>query len=119
MVAVIFEVWPESGGQQEYLELASQLRPLLEGRDGFISIERFQSLTEPGKILSLSFWRDERAVETWRREVPHMEAQLAGRGRLFRDYRLRVAAVHRDYGMERRAEAPPEFRNRPVRTTGG
>ena len=112
MIAVIFEVWPEAGGQQEYLELAAELRPLLEGRDGFVSIERYQSLAEPGKLVSLSFWRDEQAVEAWRRETPHVEAQLAGRNRLFRNYRLRVATVQRDYGMDQRSEAPPEFRNR-------
>lgn len=112
MIAVIFEFWPEAGGQQEYFDLAGRLRPLLEGRDGFLSIERFQSVTEPGKFVSLSFWRDEQAVEKWRREVPHVEAQLAGRDRIFRDYRLRVATVQRDYGMRQRAEAPPEFQGR-------
>ena len=115
MIAVIFEFWPEGGGQQEYFELAAKLRPLLEGRDGFLSIERFQSVTDAGKFVSLSFWRDEQAVEKWRRETPHIEAQLAGRARIFRDYRLRVATVARDYGMERRGEAPPEFKDRPAR----
>ena len=112
MIAVIFEFWPEAGGEQEYFEFAGRLRPMLEGRDGFISIERFESLTEPGKILSLSFWRDEQAVEKWRREEPHIEAQLAGRARIFRDYRLRVATVMRDYSMAQRGEAPPEFQSR-------
>ncbi len=112
MIAVIFEFWPEAGGQQEYFDLAGKLRPLLEGRDGFLSIERFQSVTDPTKFVSLSFWRDEKAVEKWRREDPHIEAQLAGRDRIFRDYRLRVATVQRDYGMQQRAEAPSEFQGR-------
>ncbi len=113
MVAVIFEVWPNSQADQSaYLDLAANLRPMLEGRDGFISIERFQSLTEEGKILSLSFWRDEAAIEKWRREEPHVAAQLAGRNRLFRNYRLRVAEIARDYGKNERTEAPPEFRDR-------
>ncbi len=116
MIAVIFEVWPgPDAGQERYLDIAAELRPMLDGRDGFISIERFQSLTDPHKLLSLSFWRDEAAVEAWRREQPHIAAQLAGRNTLFRDYRLRVASVIRDYGMEQRAEAPAEFQDRPVR----
>lgn len=112
MIAVIFEFRPKDGVQEEYFSLAGKLRPLLEGRDGFLSIERFQSVTEPGKFVSLSFWRDEEAVKKWRREVPHIEAQLAGRDHIFRDYRLRVAMVQRDYGMKQRAEAPPEFQDR-------
>lgn len=116
MIAVIFEVWPEPGqAEQEYLDMAAKLRPLLVGRDGFVSIERFQSLSEPGKMVSLSFWRDEEAVEAWRREQPHIAAQLAGRARLFRNYRLRVAEVLRDYGMSERDQAPPEFQGRPQR----
>jgi heme-degrading monooxygenase HmoA len=113
MIAVIFEVWPQSEKDKRvYLDLAASLRPLLEGRDGFLSIERFQSLTDAEKVLSLSFWRDETAVEKWRREEPHIAAQLAGRNHLFRDYRLRVATVSRDYGLAERAEAPPEFQDR-------
>jgi heme-degrading monooxygenase HmoA len=110
MIAVIFEVRPREDGRQEYLDLAAGLRPLLEGVDGFISIERFQSLTDPGKLLSLSFWRDERAVETWRQLEAHRAAQAKGRASVFEDYRLRVAGVLRDYGMAQRAQAPADSR---------
>ena len=106
MLAVIFEVVPAPGRKQEYLELAAQLRPELEKIDGFISVERFASLTNEGKLLSLSFWRDEEAVARWRRHEQHREAQRAGRGGIFKNYRLRVAAVVRDYGLKDRAEAP-------------
>ena len=106
MYAVIFEVEPEPERRQDYLDIAARLRPELEKIDGFISIERFQSLTNDGKILSLSFWRDEDAIARWRRHQQHREAQLAGRGGIFRDYRLRVAELVRDYGMNDRAEAP-------------
>lgn len=110
MIAVIFEVWPAEGRSPEYLELAAALRPELEKIDGFVSIERFQSLTEPGKILSLSFWRDEAAVASWRALASHRAAQKKGRGGIFRDYRLRVAGVVRDYGMRERAQAPKDSR---------
>jgi heme-degrading monooxygenase HmoA len=106
MHAVIFEVEPEPTRREDYLDIAARLRPELERIDGFISIERFQSLTEPAKILSLSFWRDEAAVAAWRSQAEHREAQRAGRNGIFRNYRLRVAAVVRDYGMDDRAEAP-------------
>ena len=106
MYAVIFEVEPAPGRRQEYLDIAAQLQPELEKIDGFISVERFQSLTQEGKILSLSFWRDEEAVVRWRRHERHRAAQRAGRGGIFRNYRLRVAAVVRDYGLDDRAEAP-------------
>jgi heme-degrading monooxygenase HmoA len=106
MYAVIFEVEPEPGRRQDYLDIAARLRPQLERIDGFISVERFESLTQPGKILSLSFWRDEASVVRWRRHEEHREAQRAGRSGIFRTYRLRVAAVVRDYGMDLRAEAP-------------
>ena len=106
MFAVIFEVEPEPGRRHEYLDIAAQLRPELEKIDGFISVERFQSLTNEGKILSLSFWRDEAAVVRWREQARHRFAQRAGRTGIFRDYRLRVASVLRDYGMNDRAEAP-------------
>jgi heme-degrading monooxygenase HmoA len=110
MIAVIFEVWPNSGRRQEYLDIAASLLPLLERIDGFLSIERFESLAEPGKMLSLSFWRDEEAVANWRRLGEHRAAQARGRAAVFRDYRLRVAAVLRDYGMSARDEAPPDSR---------
>ncbi|MDB4950855.1 MAG: antibiotic biosynthesis monooxygenase [Gemmatimonadetes bacterium] len=110
MIAVIFEVQPRDGCLQAYLDVAAELRPLLDGIDGFVSIERFQSLSDPAKVLSLSFWRDEAAVEQWRRLEAHRDAQRVGRGELFRDYRLRIAGVVRDYGMHSRAEAPADSR---------
>jgi heme-degrading monooxygenase HmoA len=106
MIAVLFEVTPRAGRQPDYLAVAQELRPLLDAIDGFISIERFESLSRPGTLLSLSFWRDEAAVEQWREQVAHREAQAAGRRELFADYRLRVASVVRDYGMNDRAQAP-------------
>jgi len=112
MHAVIFEVWPKEEGRQDYLDIAAALRPTLEQMDGFISIERFQSLTDPGKILSLSFWRDDAAIAAWRQVEAHRLAQAKGRNALFRDYRLRIAGVVRDYGMEERVEAPPDSRAR-------
>lgn len=108
MIAVIFEVRPNDGRKQDYLDIAADLKPLLEKIDGFISIERFQSLTDDGKILSLSFWRDENAVAEWRQLEEHRHAQAEGRSRVFADYRLRVAGVIRDYGMFDRAEAPAD-----------
>ena len=110
MIAVIFEVMPQTGRDQEYLSMAADLRPLLDKIDGFLSIERFESLAEPGRILSLSFWRDEAAVAAWRNLETHRRAQAAGRGGIFRDYRLRIAEVVRDYGMAARAEAPADSR---------
>ncbi len=106
MFAVIFEVQPEPERRQEYLDLAAALRPELEKLDGFISIERFASLTGEDKMLSLSFWRDEAAVKAWREHLSHRAAQDKGRGGIFRDYRLRVAEVVRDYGPADRAQAP-------------
>jgi heme-degrading monooxygenase HmoA len=110
MIAVIFEVWPRE--RQQYLDLAAELRPLLATIDGFISVERFESLSEPGKILSLSFFRDEAAVAAWRNLAAHRAAQARGRGGVFANYRLRVAGVIRDYGMAERAEAPADSRQR-------
>jgi heme-degrading monooxygenase HmoA len=106
MIAVIFEVYPKDGHKQDYLDIAASLRPLLDTIDGFISIERFESLSEPGKILSLSLWRDERAVEAWRKRETHRAAQAKGRAEVFMDYRLRIAEVIRDYGMFDREQAP-------------
>ena len=106
MIAVIFEVWPDANLKQKYLDIAAELRPMLDEIDGFISIERFESLNEPGKILSLSFWRDEKAVQDWRTMEEHRAAQTKGREGYFNNYRLRVAHVLRDYGLNERDEAP-------------
>ena len=108
MIAVIFELWPAAGQEASYFELAAQLRPELDAMDGFISIERFESLAMPGKYLSLSFWRDEAAVQSWRNCGHHRDAQMQGRGRVLSSYRLRVAGVLRDYGMNERAQAPSD-----------
>jgi heme-degrading monooxygenase HmoA len=110
VIAVIFEVTPAPGRTQEYLDLAASLRPEIERFDGFISIERYASLTTEGKVVSLSFWRDEDAVKRWRNVEQHRMAQARGRGGIFADYRLRVASVIRDYGMHSRDEAPPDSR---------
>ena len=110
MIAVIFEVWPKDGGRQSYLDIAAGLKPTLEKIDGFISIERFESLSEAGKILSLSFWRDEAAIAAWRTLEMHRAAQSCGRNEVFRDYRLRIAGVSRDYGMFEREQAPADSR---------
>nr|WP_250809614.1 antibiotic biosynthesis monooxygenase [Neorhizobium tomejilense] len=110
MIAVIFEVIPYMGERHKYLDLAGELRSELETIDGFISIERFESLTLRGKILSLSFWRDEEAVKAWRNLESHRAAQKAGRGGVFADYRLRIGHVVRDYGMFERDEAPKDSR---------
>jgi len=111
MIAVIFEVWPKPEHRQTYLDVAASLRPQLEQIDGFISIERFESLTEPGKILSLSFFHDEPAVAAWRNVEAHRRAQAKGRTEVFADYRLRIAGVLRDYGMQDRAQAPRDSRS--------
>jgi heme-degrading monooxygenase HmoA len=110
MIAVIFEVEPAAGQREAYLKTAAGLRQLLDGVDGFISIERFQSLNDPDRILSLSFWRDEAAVKAWRNTEEHRSAQALGRRRVFEDYRLRIAHVVRDYGMTERDEAPEDSR---------
>ncbi|MCY1127061.1 antibiotic biosynthesis monooxygenase [Frigidibacter sp. RF13] len=106
MIAVIFEVWPREDGRADYLATAAALRAELETVDGFISVERFESLTTPGKVLSLSFFRDEAAVRDWRTRASHRAAQARGRGGLFADYRIRVASILRDYGLQDRAEVP-------------
>lgn len=108
MIAVIFEVEPRDGERDAYLRIASELRPLLDEIDGFISIDRFQSLSDEQRILSISFWRDEEAIMQWRKLEAHRAAQGAGRAGLFRDYRLRIAHVVRDYGLNERDEAPAD-----------
>ena len=110
MIAVIFEVQVAPARKQDYLDIAAELRPLLEQVDGFLSIERFQSLSNPEKLLSLSFFRDEEAVRDWRNLSQHRSAQRQGRDGIFADYRLRVAGVIRDYGMFERDEAPRDSR---------
>ena len=110
MIAVIFEVRPAPGHSDRYLELAAALRPTLEQIDGYVSVERFRSLSNPDKLLSLSFWRDEAAVKAWRTTPQHRATQAVGRDAVFSDYRLRIAAVVRDYGMTDRAEAPADSR---------
>jgi heme-degrading monooxygenase HmoA len=110
MIVVIFEVWPADGRKDDYLAIAASLRAELERIDGFISVERFQSLTDPSKLLSLSFWRDEAAVKAWRTQDKHRAGQVRGRAGVFADYRLRVAAVLRDYGMTDRNQAPDDSR---------
>lgn len=106
MIAVIFEVSPAEGRQQDYLDQAARLKPLLEQMEGFISVERFQSLSTHGRLLSLSFWRDEACVKAWREHGEHRMVQAAGRSGVFADYRLRVAAVLRDYGLTDREQVP-------------
>lgn len=100
MHVLIFEVYPTADGRQEYLDIAAELREELAKIDGFISVERFQSLTDPDKMLSISTWRDEAAIKTWRDNMEHGKAQDAGRNRLFSKYRIRVAEVVRDYEKE-------------------
>jgi len=112
MIAVIFEVVPRDGHTDAYFKLAAGLREQLEAIDGFISVERFESVTQPGKFLSLSFWRDEAAVRRWRELEAHRAVQHAGRERHFADYRLRVAQVLRDYGLVERDDAPADSRAR-------
>jgi heme-degrading monooxygenase HmoA len=110
MIAVIFEVWPAQGRKDDYLKIAAALRADLDRIDGFISIERFQSLGDPEKLLSLSYWRDEEAVNNWRNHSKHRESQTKSRAGIFADYRLRVATVMRDYGLTERAEVPEDSR---------
>lgn len=110
MIAVIFEVSPAEGEKNHYLDLAAALRSNLEKIDGFISVERFQSLTTPTKLLSLSFWRDEAAVAAWRNHAGHRATQAKGREGVFSDYRLRIASVIRDYGLRERDQAPADSR---------
>jgi heme-degrading monooxygenase HmoA len=110
MIAVIFEVWPAPGRTDDYLALAAALRADLDAMDGFISVERFQSLTDSSKLLSLSVWRDEDAVKAWRNHQKHRQTQAAGRAGIFADYRLRIAHVIRDYGMIERGQAPDDSR---------
>ena len=106
MIAVIFEVWPADGRKSDYLNIAEKLRSDLVNIDGFVSVERFQSLSDSNKLLSLSFWRDEDAVSRWRNHGEHRHSQVAGRSEIFSDYRLRVTHVLRDYGMRERSQAP-------------
>ena len=106
MIAVIFEVKLKTEGKEDYLKIASELREILQNQDGFISIERFQSLTDEGKLLSLSFWRDEEAIGKWRNNLEHRNGQKKGRESIFHSYRIRVAKIVRDYSESIRNEAP-------------
>lgn len=108
MYAVIFEVKPKTEGKDEYMEIAAKIRQFLESQKGFISVERFQSLVEEGKVLSLSFWEDEPAIQDWRNVLEHRKGQQAGRERIFESYRIRVAKVTRDYTDAQREEAPQD-----------
>jgi heme-degrading monooxygenase HmoA len=108
MIAVIFEFTPEPGRKQDYLDLAAGLSAEVKDFDGFISIERFESIAAPGRFVSISFWRDEEAVRKWRNVQKHREAQAKGRARIFSSYRLRVAQVLRDYSQDLRKEAPKD-----------
>lgn len=110
MIAVIFEVEPAEGRRDDYLDIAAKIRPLLDEVEGFISVERFQSLTDPRRILSLSFFEDEDAIARWRNLDAHRDAQAKGRSGVFEDYRLRIARVIRDYGMSDRRQAPVDSR---------
>ena len=112
MIAVIFEVVPKEGHADRYFEIAAELKPMLEGIDGFLSVERFESLSTKGRFLSLSFWRDEEAVRAWRTHGLHRRGQAEGRGEVFADYRLRVATVVRDYGMTEREQVPADSARR-------
>lgn len=108
MYAVIFEVWPTKDGKDEYLQIASKLKEFLQNREGFISIERFQSLSDENKLLSLSFWEDEKSIEIWRNMFEHRIAQDKGNAGIFKEYRIRVANVLRDYTKEKREQAPKD-----------
>ena len=108
MIAVIFEVIPNEGKKEEYLDIAASLRPELDHIEGFISIERFQSFSNPDKVLSLSFWKDEASIQQWRNLEMHRHAQAKGRNEVFKDYHLRIATVVRDYGMFERKETPED-----------
>lgn len=108
MIGVIFEVWPKPEFKDKYLELAAELRGTLESIEGFISVERFQSITEDNKMLSLSFFENHKALDEWRNLAEHRVAQRIGRSRYFQDYRLRVVEVLRDYGMQQREQAPAD-----------
>jgi heme-degrading monooxygenase HmoA len=111
LIAVIFEVLPRPGHAQRYFEIAAELKPMLDGIDGFISVERFESLSQPGRFLSLSYWRDEASVRAWRTHALHRAGQREGREVVFDDYRIRVAGVLRDYGLRDRAQAPADSLN--------
>ena len=106
MIAVIFEFTPAEGRTQDYFDLVAQLKPELEKAEGFVSLERFESITRPGKVVSLQYWRDEQCVAKWRNVQLHRQAQAKGRGGIFAGYRLRIATVNRDYTMDDRTQAP-------------
>jgi heme-degrading monooxygenase HmoA len=96
MFAVVFEVNPKTEQWDAYLGYARSLRPELQRIDGFIDNERFSSLRRQGWVLSLSIWRDEKAVVRWRTSARHHEIQHKGRTEVFRDYHLRVGEITAD-----------------------
>ncbi len=108
MIGIIFEVWPKAEYKEDYLSLAAEMRSLLEEIDGFVSVERFESLTEPGKLLSISFFEDEEAVARWRNTIEHRKAQALGRNQFFGKYRIRVVNTLRDYTKEQRDQVPQD-----------
>ena len=110
MICVIFEVWPHPDHRAGYLDWAAELKPELLKMEGFVSIERFQSLTDPDKLLSLQFWRDEACLAAWRNLEAHRAAQSAGRKTMFKEYRLRIGEVIRDYALNEREQAPADSR---------
>lgn len=109
MFAVIFEVQPKPGCEQDYLDIAASLKPEVEKIEGFISVERYKSMATEGKLVSISFWQDDTAVKRWREHTKHHLAQLSGRGQIFADYRITVAEVERQYGMFDRKAAPQKM----------
>ena len=111
MIAVIFEFTPAKGRAKDYFDLVAQLKPELDKAEGFVSLERFESITRPGSFVSLQYWRDEGSVQKWRNVQLHRQAQAKGRGGIFADYRLRIASVLRDYTLEDRAQAPADSRS--------
>jgi len=97
MIAVLFEAMAVSEKRDRYFQLAEQLKPLLSDIDGFISIERFQSTTNPEKFISLSWWKDEEAIKHWKKNVHHKLAQDEGKSTIFSFYKINVLTSTREY----------------------
>lgn len=111
MIAVIFDAETTKDTTSEYLDIKAQRRPLLAVIHGFINIKRFQSLTNPDKVLARSCWRDKAAIAAWRTLPQHRAAQGAGSDHVFADNRLRIATVGRDYGECARDQSPADNRS--------